>query len=339
MIQAAYIPDGRLDGWSLETWERHEKETRRAALRCRSDRALWERIIVDARTVLRTFSTSFFLVTRFLPRAKREMVEAIYAVVRYPDEIVDTFPLNAAERLEHIHCWQRDYERAILASSLRESLEAGISPSLSAFAHVVRTKGIPTEHYRSFLQAMRMDAAPRSFTTLDDLIENYIYGSAIVVGYFLAYVYGPEAESEFERTLRASRDLGIALQLTNFLRDVRDDQRRGRIYLPLDMLAEEGLTHLNVFDEAQHPAINRVLHRLSASAEEYYARSFRDLDAFSGDCRTAIRACIDVYRKLNERFAATSNVILSRASVPMVEKFRVLPPSKYWRLPMAYLTR
>ena len=115
-----------------------------------------------------------------------------------------------------------------------------------------------------------MDVRPRPFGTLDDLIESYIYGSAIVVGYFLTYVYGASGEGSFDRALASARDLGIALQLTNFLRDVGEDQRRGRLYLPLDMLRAEGIERRRRERRcASTPALNRVLRRLSAIAEEY----------------------------------------------------------------------
>jgi phytoene synthase len=119
-----------------------------------------------------------------------------------------------------------------------------------------------------------------------------------VVGYFLTHVYGENRSGDFERALLSARQLGIALQLTNFLRDVAEDQRRGRVYLPLEMLRAEGIEELDATDASQRQALNRVLRRLSAIAEDHYGAAAADLDAFAVDCRTAIRACIDVYRQL-----------------------------------------
>jgi phytoene synthase len=287
----------------------------------------WMSIARQARHVLKAYSTSFFLVTRFLPPEKRAEVEVIYASVRYPDEIVDTFPVSADRKLQLLQEWADGYEAGLTGL-------VDVPPFLAAFTEVVRRREIPPEHYRSFLEAMRLDVQPRLYATLDDLIDSYVYGSAIVVGYFLAYVYGG---SDFPRILESSRNLGIALQLTNFLRDVGEDQRRGRVYLPQDMLAAEGISRLDVDDASQLPALNRVLRRVSAIAEDHYAASERDLDAFSPDCVTAIRACIDVYRQLNLRIGRSVEGVRHRESVPMVTKFQVLPPSKYWRLPLAWL--
>lgn len=323
--------------WSPEKWDRLEQETRRRALDADSEAGAWDAIVRQAWLVLKTYSTSFFIVTRFLPTAKRARVEAIYAAVRYPDEIVDSFAMTQVQRSLLLDKWSGAYEAALSARSIRESLEFGAPVFVASFAQVVREAGIPPEHYRAFLDAMRLDVWPRRFETLDDLIESYIYGSAIVVGYFLTYVYGSPTPRDFDRALGSARDLGIALQLTNFLRDVAEDQRRNRVYLPQDMLRAEGIAEMDANDPQQQGALNRVLRTLTAITEDYYDRSLRDLDAFNPDSRVAIRACIDVYRQLNSRIADSPRGIQHRESVPMAQKFRVLPASKYWKLPLAYL--
>jgi 15-cis-phytoene synthase len=325
--------------WPPEYWEHLDAATRRRALAAGSDEAAWSVIVKEARGVLKAFSTSFFIVTRFLPPAKRARVEAIYAAVRYPDEIVDTFALAVREKERLLDARAADYETALAVGSTVAALRAGVPCFVASFASVVREAGIPHEHYRSFLDAMRRDLRPRPFSSLEDLIDSYIYGSAIVVGYFLTYVYGAARPGDFDRALESARNLGVALQLTNFLRDVAEDQRRGRLYLPLDMLSDEGVNNFDAADPRQHAALARVLGRLTAVSEDFYARSLADLDAFAPDCRTAINACIDVYRQLNRQIKHSPRGILHRESVPLSRKFKVLPASKYWRLPLAYLTQ
>lgn len=325
--------------WSIDEWARLEQRTRARALEVASEEAVWRVLTRQARRVMREYTTSFFIVTRFLPAPKREEVEAIYAAVRYPDEIVDTFPLKVTERRNLLDHWQTDYEVGLKSSSLKETLRNGVPCFLAAFTKVVRDRNIPAQHYRAFLDAMRRDTNPRSFGTLDDLIENYIYGSAVVVGFFLTHVYGSRTEAEFGRALESARALGIALQLTNFLRDVAEDERRGRVYLPQEMLREAGIEELHAADEKQQEALGTVLRRLTLIAEDYYASALAGLDAFSPDCRLAIHACIKVYRRLNERIARSRRGINHRESVPLKEKFQVLPPSKYWRIPLAYFIR
>ena len=323
--------------WSQSEWLRLEQITCVQAVASATDDEAWQIIVKQARAVLRTYSTSFFIVTRFLPPAKRAQVEAIYAAVRYPDEIVDTFQLTPAERTAWLDAWSAHYETALKLRSVRAMLQQGVPVFIAAFVQVVHDASIPPEHYRAFLAAMRLDVWPRAFVALDDLIDSYVYGSAIVVGYFLTYVYGENEPGDFARALRSARDLGIALQLTNFLRDVAEDQRRGRVYLPQDMLQHEGIAELDTHDLAQQFALHRVVRRLSVITDDYYEQSLAGLEAFAPDSQIAIRACIDVYRQLNQRIANAPQGIAQRASVPAREKFKVLPTSKYWRLPLAYL--
>lgn len=338
-MRAAEAMTRTSDVWSAAEWEARERLTRERALAARSEDEAWRVVVREARSVMRAYTTSFFIVSRFLPRAKRDEVEAVYAAVRYPDEVVDTFPLNASERLRRLDEWGVHYETGIESSSMMDAMRSGVPSHLAGFTRVVRERGIPAEHYRAFLEAMRLDVGPRPFATLDDLVDSYVYGSAVVVGYFLAHVYGANEEKDFARALKSARDLGIALQLTNFLRDVAEDERRGRVYLPLDFLRAEGIERLDAGDERQQAALARVVRRVAAVAEGFYASAHAGLDAFAPDCRLAIHACIRVYGRLNERIARSERGVRHRESVPLGEKLGVLPPSKYWRIPLAYLTR
>lgn len=328
--------------WSQEYWERLNAETTSEALSRGRDDFAWKVIARQARIVLKSYSTSFFIVTRFLPPVKRAQVESIYAAVRFPDEVVDTFPIGQSDKLEVLNSWQAAYLRAVELPSLVSRLEEGIPCFVAAFAEVVRRSGIPVEHYIDFLKAMRLDVCPRRFETIEDLIDSYIYGSAIVVGYFLAYVYGPSEGTVggpvFEDAIEASRDLGIALQLTNFLRDVAEDQRRGRLYVPMDLLGRFGIDEPDASDPNQRQAFEASIADMGRLAEQKYAIALAKLSAFAPDCRVAIRACIDVYGQLNRQILASTEGLQHRESVPMMRKFQVLPASKYWRLPLAYLS-
>lgn len=324
-------------GWQLEDWRRIEFDARSLAIRAFTSAGAWAAIAGASRRVMRAYSSSFFVVTRFLPPIKRAEVEVIYASVRYPDEIADTFALPAAPKLELLDEWRAGYEKALEQPGIRAALLAGVPCFLAAFADVVQRRSIPPRHYLDFLNAMRHDLQPGVFESLPDLVDRYVHGSATVVGYFLAHVYGPSAPARLPEALASARELGIALQLTNFARDVADDHRRGRLYIPLDVLGAEGLDRHNYFEPASRPKLRRCVRWMAAEAEGRYAAAEHTLDAFAPDCRVAIRACIDVYRQLNTKVAAGIGDLETRQTVPRRDKFRVLPPSKYWRLPLAYL--
>lgn len=329
--------------WTQAQWEQFAHRVQRDGMAARDERAACQVLERAARKVMATYTTSFYLVSRFLPVAKRRKVELIYAAVRYPDEVVDTFPLTSAERHVLLDAWAAGFERGIECEGVRACLNAGIPPFLSGFTQIVRSTGMPADDYRAFLAAMRRDIEPRPFATLTTLIDDYIYGSAIVVGYFLAWIYGPAAGSTIDDALRASRELGIALQLTNFLRDVNEDRRRGRLYLPLDRLASAGLDPTGLLqstgplDDKHSRALRMVVRSLATETDGYYQRAQEGLNAFAPDCRVAVRACIEVYRRLNARILQNDDCLAHRESVPLREKWAALPPSKYWRLPYALL--
>jgi len=302
--------------WTMAQWEAQEQRLRRAA----RPQDLMAR---SARRVLRSFSSSFFLVTRFLPAGKRAKVEMIYAAVRYPDEIVDSFPLTGSDKQAALAQWQSWYQQAVSLPDVSSRLHSGVPWILAGFADVVHENAIPLEHYQSFLDAMRKDIVARTYRKLDDLIDEYVYGSAVVVGYFLAHVYGAAEGASTEDTYAAAENLGIALQLTNFCRDVAEDRARGRLYIPADVVDARG--------------IDAAVLWLAERAEERYRCAAASVGAFAPDTRVAIRACIDVYRSLNRRILLANGQSGTRHSVPVKEKFAALPPAKYWRIPLAYM--
>lgn len=322
-------------GWSLDMWRSSEEEVRVRALSSGSELGARKVASRWGRKVLRSYSSSFFTVTRFLPADKRADVEMVYAAVRFPDEVVDTFPLSEADKLELLDEWKSEFERSAQYGGIVEGLEAGIPVTIAGFRDVARRNEIPDEHYLSFLGAMRADTAPRVFTDWDDLLESYIYGSATVVGYFLAHIYGAAPDHTVFDCLEASRDLAIALQLTNFARDVSDDAARGRCYLPADQLGDGA----PVIDGVLAGDLNAMLNAkimLANEATRWYERAEKGFDSFNADSRIAIEACHRLYSRLNESILLSESAF-ERESLSMREKLSALPVSKYWRLPAAML--
>ena len=322
--------------WSEAEWERLEGAAARALLAAERTPEPRRAVAPYARRVMRTYTSSFYIVTRFLPAAKRSDVEIIYANVRYPDEVVDTFELSPAERQDRLDTWEKAYERALGAPTAADAVRAGVPAFLAALTELIRAYGIPEEHYRSFMAAMRADVRPRVYADMPALIDGYVYGSAVVVGYFLTHVFGPSEPGRLDDALKAARELGIGLQMTNFLRDVGEDRARGRVYLPADRLAEAGIdaASLSPVDDTR---LSRVVAALPAENDARYDAALAALSAFADDEKPAIAACIRVYRLLNDRLVSGGGGIETRASVPFSVKFRALPSCKYWVLPYAYL--
>ena len=292
-----------------------------------------------SRKVLKTHSTSFFIVTRFLPKFMRDEVELVYGSVRFPDEIVDSFNIKNDEKKALLSNWRNKYRLALESGSFEDSINKDVPILLAGFTEVVKKYSIPSSYYESFLDAMELDVEPRDFEDTDDLINNYVYGSAIVVGYFLAYVYGSSQIDNFEETLKSSKELGIALQLTNFIRDINEDLKRGRVYIPKTILNNNGIDLKNYGNNVNQntSSINAARMELASIANKYYKESEKGIESFSPESRIAIKACIELYGKLNDRIISRGNDIKTRESLSWSEKLGALPSSKYWKLPIAYL--
>jgi len=194
------------------------------------------------RKIQKAHSRTYYFSTRLFPAEVRPRVHALYAFMRYADEIVDTphdLPLDAQLSV------LEEFESETMAAVSGEQVP---NPVLRAYADTVLACGIEPETITAFMESMKMDTRVFRYKTFSDL-EAYTYGSAAVVGLMMCRVVGV-AEGKADTHAEA---LGVAMQLSNFLRDVGEDWRRGRVYLPLEDLAHFGYTErdlaLGVVDE------------------------------------------------------------------------------------------
>ena len=190
-----------------------------------------------AQLITRRYSTSFSLGIRTLDKTLHRAIYAVYGFVRWADEIVDTF--HAQDKAALL----AEFERATYAA-----IAAGFSlnPVLHAFQWAVNTYQIDHEFIDAFLRSMEMDLEDRNYR--QELYEQYIYGSAEVVGLMCLRVFCQGQPAEFERLKAPARRLGAAFQKVNFLRDIRSDyEERGRVYFP-------GLRY-EQFDDAAKQAV------------------------------------------------------------------------------------
>jgi 15-cis-phytoene synthase len=181
----------------------------------------------------REFGTTYFWGAALLPKPQRRHVYAVYALCRLADDIVDDTAVVEAETPE-----QTAARLAAFAGSFRSSLAAGDSPDpvMAAVVDTVLRADIDPECFDRFFSAMAMDLTQTSYETWEDLC-GYMEGSAAVIGEMMLPVLRPTSPEARE----PARALGLAFQLTNFLRDVDEDLDRGRVYLP-----QEDLEHFGV---------------------------------------------------------------------------------------------
>ena len=175
---------------------------------------------------------TYFLATRLLPPGKRPFVHALYGFARYADEIVDDLAstLSIEQKTEALSSWGDQ-----VLNELRQG--SSTDPVAAALVDTVNRWQIPIAHFEAFLKSMNMDLNVTQYSTYDDLYE-YVYGSAAVIGLQMVPILEPLSDDAYE----PAKDLGIAFQLANFIRDVGEDLERGRIYLPIEDLTKFDIT-------------------------------------------------------------------------------------------------
>ncbi|MEU8266350.1 phytoene/squalene synthase family protein [Sphaerisporangium sp. NPDC049002] len=250
---------------------------------------------------------SYYLATLLLPAWKRPHVHALYGFARYADEIVDSFGMT------------EDRETALdgLTARLVPALagEPVHDPVLPAFAHTVRSFGIDHADIEAFLRSMRADLTVNRYATYDDLL-GYMEGSAAVIGTMMLPVLEP-LPGAGERAREPARQLGLAFQLTNFLRDVAEDLERGRVYLPLEDLGKFGVEVSDLGRPRAVPAVRELLAYEAQRAKDHYRQALAGIELLVPSSRPCIRAAYELYGGiLDEIEAAGHDVLVARARVP-----------------------
>ncbi|MBE1495611.1 phytoene synthase [Amycolatopsis lexingtonensis] len=256
---------------------------------------------------------TYFLATRMLSPAQRPAVHALYAFARRLDDLVDEpAPGTTPER---IAATLHDVERRFFAA-----LAAGHSddPLLTAVLDTIGRHGIAEAHFRAFFASMRMDLTVTGYPNRAALDE-YVHGSAEVIGLQVLPVLGTVV-ARAEAAPRAAA-LGKAFQLTNFLRDVAEDLGRGRVYLPEDELAADGVDRdrLRWCTRARRtdPAVRRALAVQVARTRRIYAEARPGIAMLHPASRPCVATAFDLYGGILDRIeAADFNVFGGRARVP-----------------------
>ena len=266
------------------------------------------------RRLHRRHGTTYYFATRRFPADVRRRVHALYAFVRIPDEWVDNpGGLSVQDRRERVEDW---------GNQLVQSQE-GHEPAhwaMRAFADVVRESGMPLDEPLQFLSAMAMDLDRTRYETYGDLLA-YMRGSAAAVGLMMLTLLGvPESPQ-----VRASAiALGNAMQLTNFLRDVGEDMRRGRLYIPQEDLATFEVSA----EEIQLGAITdrwvRLMKFEIARARALYAESDAGLPLLPDEARRAVAMARILYSRILDRIESNRyDVFDRRARTSTIEKLWV----------------
>lgn len=258
------------------------------------------------RRITRQASKSFSLAAQLLPAPKRRAIEALYAFARTSDDIVDeqADPAGALEQwIAQVHM------RA-----------AGSHPLLHAWHDACATYQLPAALADELLAGVGMDLAIDRYATFSEL-QLYCYRVASVVGLLAMRIIGYIAEAE-----PYAVQLGIALQLTNILRDVGEDAARGRIYLPLEDLERFGVGEVELLRGVRSERFRALMRWEIARAEALYQASWPGIALLHHDGQMAVAAAALMYRAILPKIIANDyDVFNKRACVPLHEKALLLP--------------
>lgn len=256
---------------------------------------------------------TFFLATSMLPPAQRPAVHALYGFARRTDEIVDCFDstLSVTQRERRLTQWMDDFFAG------RET-----DPLLPAVHHTIDEYAIPRAHFEAFFAAMAMDLTVAEYPSYDDLRE-YMAGSAAAIGLQLLPVLGTAPGMRAVAEPYAG-DLGIAFQLTNFIRDVGEDLRRDRLYLPKEDLAGFAVSRDDLERGLVSAGFRQLLAFEIARAREVYRAAEPGIRLLATESQACVRTAFVLYRDiLTAVEAADYQVLNRRVSVPLSRRLSV----------------
>jgi len=262
---------------------------------------------------------TYFLSTLLLPPAKRPHVHALYGFARYADDIVDD--LADDDRAARFGRW---------SASVLDSLDQGRStdPVCRALLHTIETWQLPHSYFADFLHSMQSDLVVSSYPSYAELAV-YMWGSAAVIGLQMLPILGQADPQVSQPELRRRAiDLGMAFQLTNFIRDVGEDLDRGRIYLPLESLHRFGVEPAQLRAARANGRVDEPIRRLIRfeveRAHRLYESAEPGIDLVHPTSRDCLRTAFTLYRGILLRVErADYEIFAGRASVPLRRRARV----------------
>jgi len=268
-----------------------------------------EQSYAHCRAVAKQRARNFYYSFILLPPEKKNAMCAMYAFMRYCDDLSDEPGANRSA-IDH---W-RDALTEALAGRPDDN------PTWPAFLDAVKRYSIPHQYFYDMVEGVASDLAPRTIETFDDLYR-YCYRVASVVGLTTIHIFGytsPDA-------LPLAEKCGIAFQLTNILRDVREDAALGRVYLPAEDLARFGVSIDDLKNARRTEQFGRLMEFETERARRYYRESAPLLELIQPKSRPSLWALIAIYSRLLDHLAESHyDVLMRRISLSSLEKIWIV---------------
>jgi phytoene synthase len=261
------------------------------------------------RQLHRRHGRTYYLATRLLPGDKRRHVHALYGFTRYADEIVDSMDAMPTRiRAARLRDWADRFVAGLAGAEVDD-------PILPAVIDTVRAFDLDRCDFSSFLASMAMDLDQRSYRDYDHLL-GYMEGSAAVIGTMMLPILGP---TDRVAAREPARQLGLAFQLTNFIRDVGEDLARDRVYLPEADLRRFGVTRADLDAAAAQgvatPSIQALIEFEVDRARQHYAAAAPGIPMLAPGSQACIRTAFHLYGGILDEIAASGYDVLRRRAV------------------------
>lgn len=277
------------------------------------------------RTITRVHAKTFYMATRFLPNHKQRSIFAIYGLCRYLDDLVDEAEdLIENNEISHLEINER-------LNTFKENLVntyRGIDqndPILVAFSDTLKRYDISLDLPLLLMEGVSMDLYKDRYETFDELYD-YSYKVASVVGLMTSEVFGYSDRKALDYAV----DLGIAMQITNILRDVGEDLRRDRIYLPAEELNRFGIRHDSLLNCEITPQFIEFMKFQIARARRYYDEADKGVAMLESDSRLPVLLARENYSRILDKIEDNQyDVFSQRAYLNSTEKLSILPKVVY----------
>jgi 15-cis-phytoene synthase len=248
--------------------------------------------------ITRQSSSNFYYAFMLLPTERRRSLYAVYAFCRFVDDVADDESIREPARL--LSRWREELGRVYGEGRPTRGISRALADTVQRFS-------IPRRCFEELITGMEMDLSRKRYATFEEL-HRYCYRAAAVVGLICIEIFGytnPDAKVYAE-------NLGIACQLTNILRDVKEDAAKGRIYLPLEDLARFSVTETEILEGVYSDAFVRLMEFEARRAREYYQRAQQSLPPEDRSTLLTAEAMRLIYGSLLDRIVSSKYRVLDR---------------------------
>ncbi len=276
------------------------------------------------RQIMRTASKRYAFAGRFLPSDRRKHIEALYAFLRVGDDRVDVSHEGYSSPLAAIDDWEKAY---------RKTFQQGTSqnPVLRAYYDTAAKFAIPESLMDAYFMAMRSDLSNSRYRSFSDLLT-YMAGSAIPVGRAMTYILGVNHPFSLHTAFPYADSLSIAMQLSNFLRDIYQDFQIGRVYLPQEDLDRFAIREADIARRRVTPAFIELIEFEIARAEEYYSQAFPGIKMLKTG-RWGVMCGLQIYRAILDDIRQIGyDVFNHRADISLSRKLQLVAKSLWLTL-------